>query len=92
MLEVNIWISSSQQDNTENHDYVMVSCMLCLCLRFNFVYNYYVTFLGENHIFMRMIGFFMRNRHIFQELKNNGWGKKHNLSGPNEVGGPEKQS
>ncbi len=39
----------ARQQLTENHDDVMcrVNCMLCSCLRFNFVYNYYVTFLGD---------------------------------------------
>ncbi len=56
MMKVN------QQDNTENHDNninydLRVSCVLCLCLRLNFVYNYYVIFWGNN-IFMilRIIG------------------------------------
>ena len=45
------WISSSQQDNTAWESLIMscISCVLCLCLRIrlNFVYNYCVTFLGE---------------------------------------------
>ena len=37
-----------------------VSCVLCLCLRLNFVYNYYVAaFFGKNLI-LRIIEFFMR--------------------------------
>ncbi len=44
MLEVNIWISSSQQDNTENHDYVM--CQL---------YAVFMSMSQKSRFFMRII-------------------------------------
>ncbi len=32
MLEVNIWIRSSQQDNTEDHDYMSCDVSVVCCL------------------------------------------------------------
>ncbi len=41
MLEVNIWISSSQQDNTENHHFVMCQLYAVFMSTFIFIMSHF---------------------------------------------------
>ncbi len=63
----------SVQDNTENHEIIILSCVnyvLCLCL------DLYVLILSV--IIMSSFGLFMRIIGTFFKMSE----KKHNLSGP----------